>query len=535
MTRAAALRVGSLGDDQLSAWPALAPAWAALVGLSGGWRLAVAAVLGALGVLAMPPVHFVPALIPSLAGFLWLLQGVRRPRELIATSFAFGMGHFTAGLYWVANALLTRPEEFGWVAPLAPVGLAVILAPFLIVPAAVSRLARRGSVGEVVVFAAAWVLAEWLRSWVGTGFPWNLIGTAWTFSPPMLQISAVIGVYGLSLVTVLAAAMPAVLGGPCVDRRRAWVAVGLMFLALFACGIGGAVRLAGAGDVPTVEGVRLRLVQPNISQAIKWRADLLDRHLLDQAELGALDAGPEPTHILWSEAAAPLFLADDSARLAMVAAHTPAGGLSLIGTLRRTGGPRERRELWNSLIAVDHAGAVIAAYDKAHLVPFGEYMPLGGLLGLSGVVGLADLTAGPGVRTLTLPGIPPVSPLICYEAIFPAAVVERDRRPAWLLNITNDGWYGISAGPYQHLAAAQMRAVEEGLPLVRVANTGISAVVDPYGRIVQSLALGSRGILDAALPQGLLSSPPFARTGSIPVLVIILALIPLGTFVMRRI
>ena len=533
MSRVAALRVGGLRDHQLSAWPALAPVWAAMVGLSGGRRLLAAAALGAVGVLAMPPVHFVPALIPSLAGFLWLLQGVRGRWSLIATAFAFGLGHFTAGLYWVAYALLTRPEEFGWLAPAAPLGLALILAPFLIVPAAATRLARRGSVGEVIVFAAAWAFAEWLRSWVGTGFPWNLVGTVWTFWPPMLQISAVTGVYGLSLITVLAAAMPAVLGGPCLDRRRAWAAVGLMFALLASCGIGGAVRLAGAGDCATVEGVRLRLVQPNISQAIKWRADLVDRHLLDQAELGALDTGTPPTHVVWSEAAAPLLLADDSARRAVVAERTPVDGLSLIGTLRRTGSA-DAPEIRNSLIAIDHTGAVVASYDKAHLVPFGEYMPLGRVLGLSGVVGLADLTAGPGVRTLSLPGLPPVSPLICYEVIFPGAVVDRWARPAWLLNITNDGWYGLSAGPYQHLAAAQMRAVEEGLPLVRVANTGISAVVDPYGRVLRSLALGTRGILDTPLPVALAAVPPFARTGTIPILAIILALIPFGAYVIRR-
>lgn len=533
MSRVATLRVGGLRDHQLSAWPALAPVWAAMVGLSGGRRLLAAAALGAVGVLAMPPVHIVPALIPSLAGFLWLLQGVRGRWSLIATAFAFGLGHFTAGLYWVAYALLTRPEEFGWLAPAAPLGLALILAPFLIVPAAATRLARRGSVGEVIVFAAAWVFAEWLRSWVGTGFPWNLVGTVWTFWPPMLQISAVTGVYGLSLITVLAAAMPAVLGGPCGDRRGAWVAVAVMFAALASCGIGGAVRLAAAGDATEVEGVRLRLVQPNISQATKWRADLVDRHLRDQAELGALDTGTAPTHVIWSEAAAPLLLADDAGRRAVVAERTPPDGLSLIGTLRRTGSDRAP-EIRNSLIAIDPSGTVVASYDKAHLVPFGEYMPLGRMLGLSGVVGLADLTAGPGVQTLALPGLPPVSPLICYEAIFPGAVVRRADRPAWLLNITNDGWYGLSAGPYQHLAAAQMRAVEEGLPLVRVANTGISAVVDPYGRVLRSLALGSRGILDTPLPTPLAAPPPFARTGTIPILAIILALIPLGAFVIRR-
>jgi apolipoprotein N-acyltransferase len=266
--------------------------------------------------------------------------------------------------------------------------------------------------------------------------------------------------------------------------------------------------------------VRLRLVQPNIAQDVKWRPDLLDANLADQIRLGALPLETAPTHILWSEVAAPMFIDRHPERLAAIAEATPEEGLTILGTLRRTpeGQPFE---IWNSLIAVAPDGTAVGHYDKSHLVPFGEYMPLRGLLDIANfTIGFADFSAGAGITTLRLPNTPPFSPLICYEAIFPGAVVAGGERPQWLLNITNDGWYGNSAGPYQHLAAAQMRAVEEGLPMVRVANTGISAIVDPFGRIVRYLGLGARGILDGALPQALPRGTFYARWGNGPVLVL---------------
>ncbi len=508
-------RVGAAGEARRRPlWPALTRLWAMAVALGGWRRWLVAALLGAVATLALPPLHLVPALVPAFVGLLWLLQGTTSTAARAGTGFAFGLGYFTAGLYWVANALLTRPEQFGWLAPLAPIGLALILAPFVILPALATRLAPAGGIAQVVVFCAAWTLSEWLRGFVLTGFPWNLVGTVWTFAPPMLQLAAVLGVYGLSLVTVAAATMPSVLAGPSVPPRSAWLAVLATLVILAACAAFGALRLTAAGETKMVEGVRLRLVQPNIAQTIKWRRDLIDVHLADQAALGAQAAEPAPTHVFWSEAAAPLFLTEDAARLARIAAATPAAGLSVVGTLRRT--PADQPfQIWNSLVAIDDTAAVVAHYDKAHLVPFGEYMPLRRWLGIGNfTMGMVDFTAGLGVQTLDLPGLPAFSPLICYEAIFPGQVVDRSKRPAWLLNITNDGWYGISAGPYQHLAAARLRTVEEGLPLVRVANTGISAIIDGYGRIVAELALGSRGVLDGPLPMPAHDRTPYSRYGN---------------------
>ncbi|MCU0839285.1 MAG: apolipoprotein N-acyltransferase [Rhodospirillales bacterium] len=499
-----------------------------------GWRRALAAaILGAAAVLALPPVYALPVLIVAFTGLLWLLEGTASVRASAIVGLLFGLGYFTAGLYWVANALLTKPEEFGWLAPFAPLGLAAILAPFCIVPALAARwLTPRPGAARVIVLAGSWTLAEWLRSWMLTGFPWNLVGSAWTFADATMQPAAWIGTYGLGLITVLAAAMPAVLADagradPRTGRR--WRAPAAAAAALALVMVAGAIRLWSGEAVGVVDGVRLRLVQPNIDQSIKWRRDLLDRHLEDQAMMGAWPGEEPPTHVIWSEVAAPMFITEDPSRLALIGRHTPPGGLTVLGTLRRSG-DADALQLWNSVVAIDSEGNVVGDYDKAHLVPFGEYMPLRWLTNIGNfTVGFADFSAGPGIATQSWPGLPPVSPLICYEVIFPAAVARRDQRPHWLLNLTNDGWYGHSAGPYQHFAASRLRAVEEGLPLVRVANTGISAIIDPYGRVVERLGLGVRGVVDGDLPERLDDAPLYARTGNALILPLAVALTIFGT------
>ncbi|MFO1112716.1 MAG: apolipoprotein N-acyltransferase [Rhodospirillales bacterium] len=501
-----------------------------------GWRRGLlAVVLGTLAVLALPPLYIVPTLIPAFTGLLWMIEGARNWRVALATGFCFGMGFLTGGLYWVANALLTRPEEFGMIAPLAPVVLAAILAPWPAVACALTRLVPRTGIGRVLMLAGAWTLMEWVRSWAWTGFPWNLIGSVWAFSDAMLQGTSLIGTYGLGLVTVAAAAMPSVLTQPRSRLARPWLpvlAAWVALLLLFAFGVG---RLAVIGDVGVVDGVWLRLVQGNIPQNLKWRRDLVDEHLLSQIRLAATPADPQPTHVLWSEAAAPLFLSQDPERLRLIGLGTPPDGLTLLGTLRTTPRGAPQFQVWNSMLAVDGHGEVVDSYDKAHLVPFGEFMPLRHVLGLGSIAGgMTDFSRGDGVRTLRLPGLPPVGPLICYEIVFPGAVVDPDDRPDWLFNLTNDGWYGFSTGPYQHLVAARLRAVEEGLPVVRVANTGISAIIDPLGRVRNELGLEKQGIVDGALPLPLATPPLFARTGPWAALLLAAATMGLGRRVGRR-
>ncbi len=523
--------VGAAGRDDVATVGVIDRLRAATAGASGWRRFALALLFGALAVVALPPIHFWPALIPAFAGLLWLIEGRRGWRSAFVTGWLFGLGYFTAGLYWIANALLTKPEQFGWLAPLAVLGLAAVQALFPGVAAALTRISGARGAGRVLIFAGAWTGCEWIRSWAFSGFPWNLIGSVWTVSDGMIQVTAVIGPYGLGLVTVAAAAMPAALAGDRARRKRSWAAVACCFAALLAIWVGGLVRLQVAGEAEGVAGVRLRLVQPAIPQKLKWKGELLDQHLATQLQMGVGPADEAPTHVIWGETAAPLFLGEDAERRAAIGKFTPPGGLTITGTLRRTP-PGAPFRVWNTLHAVDARGDIVATYDKSHLVPFGEYVPFRSVLSIAKVTaGATDFSRGSGRTTLRLLGLPPVSPLICYEIIFPGHVVDRQDRPHWLLNLTNDSWYGRSSGPYQHFAAARLRAVEEGLPMVRVANSGISAIVDPYGRVVAKLGLGERGVIDGPLPRPLVMPTAYARMGNWLVLMVVVTAIGMGLLI----
>ena len=337
---------------------------------------------------------------------------------------------------------------------------------------------------------------------------------------PVVQFVAIAGTYGLGLLTVIAAAMPAVMVRPTLRNRLA-VRSSLLILGLIA--LWGAIRMDG-GPPAMVPHVMFRLVQANIEQTLKWKPDMRAEHLREHLALTKSPGFDLATDVIWPETAGPSFLDRDLAARSALGEATPPGGLLITGVVRGTPSSVEPFQIWNSLEAVDQWGEIVAIYDKAHLVPFGEYVPLRGILPLAKITaGGVDFTPGDGPATIDLPGLPPAGPLICYEVIFPGEVVDRSRRPGWLLNLTNDGWFGLSAGPYQHFAAARLRAVEEGLPLVRAANTGISAVVDPYGRVLAQLPLGTKGVLDFGLPSALSAIPPFAAIGiGAPLLLLLL-------------
>ena len=494
----------------------------------------MAIALGVLATAALPPIHMVFLLVPAFAGWLWMLAGTKNARAAFFLGWWFGLGHFASGLYWIAGALLVQPEKFAWLIPFSIIGLAGGFAVFPAVVAAVVRRVGVGGIGGVLVLATAWTLAEWVRSWIFTGFPWNLIGTVWTFSDAMIQPAAVFGTFGLGLMTVGVAAMPAVLGETGVARRRATAAIGCAAAILLAAWGFGEARLAGAVSAE-VPNIRLRLVQPNIPQKIKWSRELRDKHLALQVALSRTesDGDKAPTHVIWAETAATFFLANDTERRNFLAKAVPPGGLVITGAPRRNPPGEKPFRVWNSLLALDGSGQIVGSFDKFHLVPFGEYVPFRPLLTIPKITdGRRDFSPGAGPVTLALPGLPPVSPLICYEIIFPGQVARSDERPEWILNLTNDAWYGVSSGPYQHLAATRMRSVEEGLPVVRVANTGISAVIDSYGRTTARLGLEQSGVLDAPLPVAI-DPTLYSRYGNLAPL-ILGTLILAGAFAFRR-
>jgi apolipoprotein N-acyltransferase len=515
-------------------------AWArALAGLRGWRRQGVAVLLGAISALALPPLNLVVFLIPAFTGLLWLLDGTRRPRQAALVGWSFGFGHMAAGLYWVGIAFLVDAARFGLIMPFAVAGLAAGMALFPALAVYATAIPGWRGPARVVLLATSWLVVEWVRSWIFTGFPWNLMGTVWDFSPAMLQLAAATGVWGLSWLTVFAAAAPAVLaesGGQGGNRkgRRGFVvaaaaAIGLVWA-------GGALRLemAPAPGTAVVPDVRLRLVQASIPQALKWAPETRRQNVDTQMQLSQRP-GPAPvTHIIWPETAVPYLLDLDPDLRRVLAEIVPTEGLLITGA-PRISDEADGSRLWNSLQALDGRGDIVATYDKHHLVPFGEYTPFRGVLGtLKLTVGSTDFSAGPGPVTLALPGLPAVSPFICYEAIYPGQVVAPGERPGWLLNITNDGWFGLSSGPYQHFASARLRGVEEGLPLVRAANSGISAVVDPYGRILGRLELNQIGVLDASLPLPIAGGTPYARLGNWVVMFLAFASLAF-TLILRRI
>jgi len=523
---------------------------AALLGLSGWRRAMLAAALGVAATAALPPVFALPLLPVAFTGFLWLLEGTAGVRQAATLGWWFGFGHFATGIYWVGLALLTDPERYGWLAPFAPLGLAAYLAVYPAAAAALARWAGRwpafaAGTGRVIAFAVAWSAAEWLRGHLFTGFPWNLIATAWTVSPPMMQLAAVFGAYGLGFVTVIAAAIPALLGEE-ASAKRAWAPVAVAYGLLVLVWAGGAARIALAGPVDSeamVPETTLRIVQPDVAQNEKWREALriahLKRDLALTRQAAALDnPGAGTVFVIWPETAVPFLVGQDASVREAIASVVPPGGLVITGAPRATPPGVAPFRVWNGVVAIDGQGKVVGSYDKFHLVPFGEYLPLRAFippgLGLEKLTpGSTDFSAGPGPRTLHLLGLPPVGPLICYEIIFPHAVADESDRPGLFVNVTNDAWFGTSSGPYQHFESARLRAVEEGIPVARAANTGISGVIDPFGRIVARLGLNKEGVIDSPLPRAL-AEPPYARFGDLMLALLVAAGVGVAAAVRRR-
>ncbi|MEX0921501.1 MAG: apolipoprotein N-acyltransferase [Rhodovibrionaceae bacterium] len=516
-------------------------------GIAGleGWRAyGLAFLLGLTAAAALPPVYLLPLLIPAFCGWVWLLEGAQRARQAFFLTLIFASGFFVAGLYWVGIAMTVDLAKFGWFLPIAVGGLSILLAIFHALTVTLAWIAgfrlQLGAPSRVLLYALAWLIAEWLRSFVLSGFPWNQLGSVWTFHPLPMQGAALLGIWGLSLVTLLAAISPAMLAfrEEAPRARLAFIAgcYGLLVLLL----AGGGLRLALAPEPGTamVPDVRFRLVQASIPQKEKWDGRKREEHLQQQF---ALTTGPgieEITDVIWPETAIPYLLRDTDKLGGLTALLAPEGGLFIAGMPRIVDAPEgsdQAPEIFNSLLAANRAGEIQAIFDKFHLVPFGEYVPFRSIVSMAKLTpGNLDFTPGPGPQTLSLPGLPPVSPLICYEVIFSGEVVEAGApRPRWFLNLTNDAWFGDSSGPYQHFAAVRLRAVEEGLPMVRSANNGISAVVDPYGRVLQRLGLNEVGVLDSGLPQPVETVPPYAYLGAWAVAILSL-LTGFGAALLRR-
>jgi apolipoprotein N-acyltransferase len=461
--------------------------------LEGKRALIAGLISGALAGLAMPPLDWLPLAVLGIVVFVWLWDGATTWRIALLRGWAWGLGHFAVGSYWIVEAFFVPPADFELLGPPIVVGLAVVLGLFPALAAGATRwLALRwrylaGRYRRLVLLAVAWTIAEWLRGHVFTGYPWNPLGHVWAFATPLLQSAALFGVYGLGTVSFL------ILAAPMAGWRASVAAVAVV----------GAAGIAGQSIMAPVDqaqgGPVVRIVQPNVAQLEKWQRDRAEDHLGHLIEMSRRPGFQALAAVIWPETAVPFTIQPGSPILPILAAAVPPGGYLLAGAERA--GRRFSDGAWNSLLALDGAGAVRAHYDKVHLVPLGEYIPFHkDFAPLTGLVGRGSFEIGDGHIALDLPGLPAFAPVICYEVIFPGEIVGPGPRPRWILNITNDAWFGVSSGPYQHLASARLRTIEEGLPMLRAANTGVSAVIDAYGRVLESLDMEREGIIDHAVP-----------------------------------
>lgn len=503
--------------------------------LSGWKRFAAALIAGGLSALAFEPFNIFAAQLLGYAALVLLLEGIpdasRRTVRFALTGWAFGFGQFLVGLYWIGNAFEVDAANHAWQIPFVLALLPGGLALFTALACVVATGFWQSGPSRVLALSAVLALSQYLRGHILTGFPWNLAAYGWGAVPEILQSASVIGSYGLSLLTILLGVSLAELCAR--DRPRAYILPGLTVALFVIIGVAGAIRLTTA--VPDVPNIRLRIVQPNIPEAEKFAPQFVTRNWQRLLDLSRARHGQDPTHIIWPESAPPFLLEREPAALDEIAVLTGSNRVLITGAARVATNAEGKRNYYNSVYIFGHGGALTGVYDKFHLVPFGEYLPMESFFHAFGIDKLVNspggFSAGTGPRTLAVPGAPAVSPLICYEAIFPDQVTGSPR-PKWLVNVTNDAWFGTFSGPYQHLLSVRMRAIEEGLPIVRAAGTGVSAIIDPLGRITAELKMNRTGVVDGTLPQAL---PPtfYALHGDVLFAGLIVLFAGLAGFLMR--
>lgn len=509
--------------------------------LTGWRRLGFGFLAGALSALSTAPFGIWPALAVGFPALVLLIDGAgharRRGRGAMlrsaaAAGWAFGFGYFLASLWWIGAAFLVDAEDFAWLLPVAVLCLPAGLALFTALGAVLARLIWPSGPARLCSFAVAFTAAEWLRGHVLTGFPWNTFGYGPAQTLELAQGAAFVGLWGLTFFSLLLLSTPVLLlRSGTFTRRAGWPLAALAVIAL-AYGLG-AYRLS-LNPSRYLEQVRLRIMQPAIPQGEKFAYDRRQAVLENYLDLSGRPSALYPKGLedigllVWPESAFPFIYEREPWAKARIAATLP-DNVTLVTGAARVGMPPQGQTspFFNSIRVMNARGEVQETADKVHLVPFGEYLPFQDFLES---IGLEQLTrvrggfaSGDRLRPLKLPGAPDAAPLICYEAIFPGAVLPQGERPGFLLNVTNDAWFGDTPGPYQHFLQARLRAVEEGLPLIRAANTGISAIVDPLGRIVAEQDLGVRGVVDGDLPQRL-NAPPFGSRHAGGVLLVLMGI-----------
>ena len=468
---------------------------------------------GALAALGFAPLELWPLTLVALVVLLECVAGAGSWRGAFSAGLFFGLGMFAVSMCWIPTAFTYQANMPAWLGWLAEVLLSAYLAVYPAFACALAWRIRPGRrVGFVLVLAATWMLAEWLRGVLLTGCPWNPLGVIWLPVPAISWVASFIGAYGLSSLAVVAAGL-------------LWLGMRWRWTVAVASAVLVSAALAWLGPVRAVDsssGVPIRVVQPNVGQGEKYDED--ERNARLYATLSG-KPGPGPRVLLWPEGATLKLLEIEPRARANLGALLGPHDLLLLGAESITPGAKPSDDVYhNSVFAVDHTGALLWRYDKEHLVPFGEYLPARSILGRLGlsrlVPGETDFMRGPGARTFTLPGFSSggmpvtVGVQICYEIVFPGRVIDESHRPSFVFNPSNDAWFG-AWGPPQHLAQARLRAIEEGVPIVRATPNGISALIGPHGELVGTVVRHQAGVLDAVLPASL-APTVFSRLGLWP-------------------
>lgn len=512
-----------------------------IAALSAPARGALSLAAGALAALGLPPVGAWPVVFVAFPLFLALLETGKPAswRSGFGTGWLFGLGYFAVALHWIGFAFLVDAATYLWMMPFMLGALAGGMAIYWGLAAmAAKRLGRRG-LCLALVLAAAIGIAEWLRGRLFTGFPWAAPGLMTDGMGGLAQAVSLTGMAGLTVLIVLWASLPYAL---LADRRRrtaiAVFAIGLLLPGLWAWG---ELRLAAAAS-DMVPGVAFRIVQPNVPQEQKWREDNARGIFDDLKRLSTMATEARPdgiggiTHLVWPESAVPFLIDESPVARAELQPMLGQRTALITGSIRKAPAGGEQSEVFNSIIVFDGMAEPVARYDKWRLVPGGEFLPLGWLLeplGFRKVVRTpGNFTAGEGPVSILLPGGLKAALLVCYEVIFPDRLIDAADRPQLIVNVTNDGWFGRSTGPWQHLAQARLRAIEQGLPVIRAANTGISAVIDPHGRYVRILPLMEAGVIDSPLPAAI-ATTSYGNWGD-GLLILLLATLIGGSAILKR-
>ena len=478
--------------------------------LSAFWVVAFSVALGAGTALAAPPFGFLPGLLGIGCLFLLVDRTPRRGRLKSACwrAWLFGSGYFLVSLWWVSEAFLVDAEAHGWQAPFAVGFLATGLALLWGAAGWTYQLIRPKGDFRALTFAAVFAFFEWLRGHILTGLPWNLVGELWRAGGAFSQSAAIFGVYGLTFVTLSIFALCALAVAPSAKGR------GRFFGPMLGLALWGALYFHGSARLepptPSPHGLRVRIVQANVPQANKWTLeafkDILDRY----TRLTAQTAKRRPDVVIWSETAIPSLISDYMApgtwTRSEVEGSLSPGQVLILGADREEESASGRKD-YNSLFVLRRQTVgfeTLAIYDKHHLVPFGEYFPVDSLAEVTGLKRLVHVgdgfTPGGPSKAQRPSGLPPFAPMICYESLFPGAIADSGQRASWIVNVSNDAWFGRTSGPWQHLNLASYRAIEMGLPMVRSTPTGVSALIDAFGRPVSQLGQGVEGVIDVDLP-----------------------------------